>query len=348
MASALRGLVSKKKRRFQQDGFDLDLTYVTERVIAMGFPSKGAEAAYRNPLPEVQRFFETRHADHYKIYNLCAERAYEIDAFFGRVERFPFNDHNPCPLTMMEAFCKSVDEWLAADPANVVAVHCKAGKGRTGLMIACYLEHCRLCATADEALDYFGEKRTANAKGVTIPSQMRYVHYYGQILSKGYPTIQTYLVTHIRFITVPNFDVGGGCDPYFHVKCDDRKVYDYRKFMKKIRHFKKDERFVDLDCSTHNLRIRGDVKMIFFDWDQYSSDDKMFHFWFNTGYIENNYLCFEKSVIDKACKDKGNRKFDSNFKVEIFLHKVEGEVELAEVDGEAEPHDTDTEDEEED
>ena len=28
----VRGLVSKKKMRFQQDGFDLDLTYVTERL----------------------------------------------------------------------------------------------------------------------------------------------------------------------------------------------------------------------------------------------------------------------------------------------------------------------------
>lgn len=29
---------------------------------------------------------------------------------------------------------------------------------------------------------------------------------------------------------------------------------------------------------------------------------QMFHLWFNTGYIDNNYLCFQKSVLDKACK----------------------------------------------
>lgn len=31
--AALRGLVSKKKVRFQEDDFDLDLTYITEKII---------------------------------------------------------------------------------------------------------------------------------------------------------------------------------------------------------------------------------------------------------------------------------------------------------------------------
>jgi hypothetical protein len=61
MASMVRSMVSKKKKRFDKDGFDLDLTYITDRIIAMGFPSTGSEASYRNPVGEVQRFFNTYH-----------------------------------------------------------------------------------------------------------------------------------------------------------------------------------------------------------------------------------------------------------------------------------------------
>jgi hypothetical protein len=92
---SIRNLVSKKKKRFQFGGFDLDLAYVTDRVIAMGFPSEGVEAGFRNPLPEVYRFLETRHSDHYMIYNLCSERSYDPDKFHGRVVSCTHVSHLP-------------------------------------------------------------------------------------------------------------------------------------------------------------------------------------------------------------------------------------------------------------
>ena len=129
----------------------------------MGFPSAGAEAMYRNPLQQVQRFFHERHPNAFRLYNLCSEREcvlrrgwcaafahvcvyvllllmaavvtdalllrrYDPADFHGRVRRFPFDDHNPCPLAMIPRFCKDIDDFLAENEKNVVAVHCKAGK----------------------------------------------------------------------------------------------------------------------------------------------------------------------------------------------------------------------------
>ena len=45
---------------------------VTPNVVAMGFPSEGMEGMFRNPMIEVQKFFETRHPQSYR-YNLCSD-----------------------------------------------------------------------------------------------------------------------------------------------------------------------------------------------------------------------------------------------------------------------------------
>ena len=56
-----------------------------------------------------------------------------------QVACFPFDDHNCPPLQLVTAFCGSAYSWLKADLENVVVVHCKAGKARTGLMITALL-----------------------------------------------------------------------------------------------------------------------------------------------------------------------------------------------------------------
>ena len=46
----IREIISGKKNRFIQDKYNLDLTYITPRIIAMSYPASGIESLYRNPI----------------------------------------------------------------------------------------------------------------------------------------------------------------------------------------------------------------------------------------------------------------------------------------------------------
>jgi len=44
----LREIVGGPKNRYKEHGYNLDLTYITDRIIAMAFPASGLEKLYRN------------------------------------------------------------------------------------------------------------------------------------------------------------------------------------------------------------------------------------------------------------------------------------------------------------
>ena len=81
----LRRAVSTKKRRYDEDGYKLDLTYLTPRIIVCGFPATGVEHLYRNPRNELRRFLDERHQGRYMVFNFCNEpgRGYAAETFHG-------------------------------------------------------------------------------------------------------------------------------------------------------------------------------------------------------------------------------------------------------------------------
>lgn len=63
----IRNLVSKQRRRMLVAGYDLDMSYISDRILAMSFPSERIRAMFRNPLWQVKSVLDMRHPEHYKV-----------------------------------------------------------------------------------------------------------------------------------------------------------------------------------------------------------------------------------------------------------------------------------------
>ncbi len=212
MQTLIRTIVSGKHHRLvdEQLHVNLDLSYITPRILATSYPASGLETVYRNSAVDLAKFLHARHPGRHLILNL-SERPYSAEPFGERatVLEHGFPDHHAPPLEVAWRSCAAMHAWLLADPENIVVVHCLAGKGRTGVIIACYLilsgclfeagegkvegegssphpGHAAATfvlpppqALASQALDVFAQAR---GEGPKYASQQRIVRYFADLL----------------------------------------------------------------------------------------------------------------------------------------------------------------------
>ncbi|GAU19820.1 hypothetical protein TSUD_170470 [Trifolium subterraneum] len=299
----IRNLVSKQRRRMLIAGYDLDMSYITDRVLAMSFPAERMRAVYRNPLWQVKSVLDMRHNEHYKVYNLCIEENYDPEHFYGRVEAYPFDDNHVPSLEMIKAFCESVDAWLAKDPKNIAVIHCMAGKGRTGLMVSSYLTYCGM--SADEALQLYADRRTTNNEGIPNEVYRPPVEVYRsgcREVKKGYQRTQS----PRYYISIPEGDEDGVTseleEPRVVVQMDTESPAIYQK-----------------SCLDHYfdkpIQVTGDVRVIFYEK---MIGGRLFYCCFNTAFIRNSLLQLTVTDLDKVGK-KGRSICGPTFCLELLF-----------------------------
>jgi len=334
----VRHLISENKRRYEVDGYDLDLTYITTNIIAMSFPSKGKAALYRNKIESVARFFDEKHADENKInfmiYDLCSEQDYDVRPFHGHVRRYPIDDHNVPQVSQMKDLVDDASEWLKGEMGRVVAIHCKGGKGRTGTMICALLIDQGLFKDAAKSLHYFGERRTdynvgKHFQGVETYSQIRYVHYFQKMQSNSLKVLPSspLKVTNIALTGLRNIGKGDGSDFVMTIFNQDRVLkWDFSSTTScstascsrtncSTTYNKSLDR-LDIELETPHV-VDSDTKFMF---ENSSSsvprgyDNCAFFFWLNTFFIEKD--CRE-GVEDVRTNEKSEEKSEKTVENDV-------------------------------
>jgi phosphatidylinositol-3,4,5-trisphosphate 3-phosphatase/dual-specificity protein phosphatase PTEN len=319
----IKQLISKKKTRFSDEQYDLDLAYITDNIIAMGFPAENLEGVYRNHYDDVYRFFELKHFERYKVYNLCSEKQYSVSKFNGRCANYPFDDHSPPDLKMLIEFCEDTAGFLQQDKENVVAVHCKGGKGRTGTMIACLLLRLEICRSADEAISLFAQRRTKDGRGITNPGQSRYVQYYSQILKQQeIRPVQFQLIERkpLLLIGIKIYGIRGKLEEGFLPSFTVGLPNGLSTFDLKERN-KLDYPVREVHCFKFFFPISGDVCVCFTNESKSPCTEYEFaRIYFHTGLeiVSEHILHFGREALDGPHKSK---RFSDEFSIELLVQE---------------------------
>lgn len=169
-------------RRYTQNGFNLDLCYITPQIIAMGRPAMGMDAFYNNPSTEVERFFLTQHRDKFIVVNASANYSYfSVSARYShRQIRLPMLPHGVPKLNELWDLCAALQEFLEYDDGHVVAVHGSTDRGSVGMVVGALLLYMGAFRQATGAMMFYERVRSSpfsryTVHGLDCASQRRFL-----------------------------------------------------------------------------------------------------------------------------------------------------------------------------
>lgn len=62
-----------------EESYEVDLVYITERIISLSFPAAADERSYANNLKEVATMLRSKHGEHYLVRPVRAQNPFSVE-----------------------------------------------------------------------------------------------------------------------------------------------------------------------------------------------------------------------------------------------------------------------------
>ncbi|MED6263846.1 hypothetical protein CHARACLAT_008827 [Characodon lateralis] len=296
-----RKSVEQVMEHVMEGHYDFDLTYITERIISVFFVPDLEEHRYRRNLQEVASMLKSKHQDNFLLLNL-SEKRHDITRLNPKVHDYGWPDLHAPPLDRICAICKAMEMWLTSDPHNVVVLHCKGNKGKTGVIVAAYMHYSKISAGADQALTTLAMRKFCEDKVSSSlqPSQSRYIYYFSGLLSGTIKMNSSPLFLHqILVPSLPHFQSGGGFYPFLKIYQSLQLVYTSAVYDPQSSRARK----LCVTMEPAQL-LKGDIMVKCYHRRSRAAErEVVFRVQFHTCTVHGAQLWFGKAELDLACID---------------------------------------------
>lgn len=187
---------------------DAEVVYITDRIVTLSHPymqsTTDGDITPERKLAAVGHLLQKRHEGRYMVWNL-SEVEYDTSVFDDQVLVYKFPGSPSPPLGLLLKLLLSIESWLKADQRNVAVLHCLTGRGRTSTVLAAFL-----CWTGEAgfndvngALEYIARCKRVAVEALTIPSQVRYISYFANMLDGVRPSQPPLMLKRIIMSDAP-------------------------------------------------------------------------------------------------------------------------------------------------
>ncbi|XP_053248095.1 putative tyrosine-protein phosphatase auxilin isoform X3 [Podarcis raffonei] len=303
---------------------ELDISYITSRIIVMSFPGEGVELGFRNHIDDVRTFLDTRHPDHYTVFNL-SPKSYRTTRFHNRVSECSWPIRQAPSLHNLYAVCKNMHNWLQQNPKNVCVIHCMDGRVASAVLVSAMFCFCHLFSNPIPALQLLNSKRP----GIVLwPSHRRYVGYICDLIADKpiQPHCKPLTIKSVLFSPVPCFNKQRtGCRPFCDILIGETRIFTTSQEYERMKEFRIQEGKVVIPLG---VTVHGDVVVSVYHMrstiggrlQAKMTNTQIFQIQFHTGFIAlgTTVLKFNKPELD-ACdsSDKYPQLFHVMLEIEI-------------------------------